>query len=428
MRQEPGVMFINSTARYKKAMLILICLLGIALIGCSPTNKTNEDARSNIPVQETIEALPPQSNNTEEKDIEIVEKVNNGTDAEMKLPKFEPRNLIEFEKKPIQMLMEQAESFAYPDEPFVPLLLLDNHLLLGELTRNDETAIEALSLTTGEYFDLVILEKTDEMRYTNLIAGNSQYVLYTQYLPNQGKLTYYLYNFTSRSTHEIHHVDDVPNLHYNSATFSDDDLFFMSYCGNDEPYNIFHYEISEKKLTTIENKHSLYPVSIGDELFYLRVDYQNHITKLVQESGNVRTIWFQERGNDLYLSGLVSNNRILVLTRTNKEKAELFVFDPNKKQMEYRFETTPTGSISIGHQMITWGSAPTLPGRARLQYHVFDLENNIFYENNGGSVFLNNDSIVWIEYLKDEQDIMKGEVFRNENSIIRFLDLGGHGE
>lgn len=386
--------------------------------------KNGAETPSNTTVPESAEVFLPELNNQDKNNIEVVEKPNSDTNIELQLPGFKSRKLTDLEKQPIQTIMEQAKSFTYPDEPFVPLLLLDNQLLLGELTRNDGAVIAALNLTTGEYFDLIVLEKSDETRFTKLVAGNSQYLLYAHYWVNQEKLTYYLYDFASSSIQKIHHVNDVPNLHYSSAVFLNNDLFFMSFHGKSEPYNIFHYDINSQRLTTISNKHAIFPVTIGNDLFYLRVDYQNHITKIIQKTGESNTVWLQEQGRDLFLSGLASNNQISVLTRTNNDKVELFTFDPDNRQVQYLFDTLAVENLVVGPQMISWTGAQTVPNRTRLQYHLFDYQNDIFYENNGGSVFLNNDSLVWIEYLKEEKDIMKGEVFRNENSRIRYLDLG----
>lgn len=72
---------------------------------------------------------------------------------------------------------------------------------------------------------------------------------------------------------------------------------------------------------------------------------------------------------------------------------------------------------------MTWIGSKIIPDRSRLQTYLYNVKEDIHYLFDGGGIFLSSAGISWIEYLKPEQEIMKGEIYKQGNSKLGYLDF-----
>ena len=57
-----------------------------------------------------------------------------------------------------------------------------------------------------------------------------------------------------------------------------------------------------------------------------------------------------------------------------------------------------------------------------LNNYLWDLRHRIHYLYDHGPILLSDKGILWIQFKKKDSEIPKGEIYRNENSVMRYQE------
>lgn len=60
--------------------------------------------------------------------------------------------------------------------------------------------------------------------------------------------------------------------------------------------------------------------------------------------------------------------------------------------------------------------------RVKSQYYLWDLRHQIHYLYDHGPILLSDKGILWIQFKKKDSEIPKGEIYRNEYSVMRYQE------
>ncbi len=120
----------------------------------------------------------------------------------------------------------------------------------------------------------------------------------------------------------------------------------------------------------------------------------------------------------MYINDLYKQNSNLYLQTLSNEKAIMYQVDLQNKKLIPLIESNSFDLFRMNDQYMTWSAKSTSTNRVRKQYYLYDYVNNIHYDNLGGYIPLGSKKIIWTKYLNNDEDIPKGEVNTNENTII----------
>lgn len=195
---------------------------------------------------------------------------------------------------------------------------------------------------------------------------------------------------------------------------------FNFYNPENEKYTNQFYSFQDEDFTTIENDNCGFPIECNGLWYYTKIDNQNLVTQLIEFdlSNQNKTILYETKNGDNYISGLYSNGTEILITINKGNSICLGQVDLEKRQIEYLLESDWIESVQVNEDYISWLGSNTLSDRIRPQYYLYDIEKEILYQNDGGAIFLADDSMVWVEYKKKDSEIKKGEIYQNKNTDI----------
>lgn len=75
----------------------------------------------------------------------------------------------------------------------------------------------------------------------------------------------------------------------------------------------------------------------------------------------------------------------------------------------------------MNHQYVTWSTAPENQQRTKTKIHFIDLVSGIDYDYEDSLLFLSDNGIAWVSFVKDMNQIPKGETFKQGNSEIHYM-------
>lgn len=306
---------------------------------------------------------------------------------------------------------------------FTPTRLTDNELVLGEaydLGQENDKYLASYDLKTEKLTKLKDLNKTSDLMTVGIYYADSDYLFFEEYDNANQSSYYYLWDFKAKAARLIHQTDDTPPIHYTQATRKDEVLYLNLYASS-AIYQTYQYDIDNQQLTLIEEGNSSSPTIYNNQLYYITIDNQSLETAIVSkdlpslETGQV----YQTSGSSTYLTGLFSNGHQALYLQQEAYKTSLYRSDL-KGQAEVIYSADWIESLDYQGGFVSFVGDRRSKERVRSQYYLLDIDKNINYLYDDGPILLSQVGIFWIDFKKDEQAIEKGQVYTNENSVMRF--------
>ncbi|MBF0580310.1 hypothetical protein IM774_11135 [Erysipelotrichaceae bacterium RD49] len=335
-----------------------------------------------------------------------------------------PPSTSDYDQAPISSLFIDSKRYEYPHNTnFIPTYLSENNILYGEGDESsDRTALflAAYDLNSGEFKKIADIKSKSEQTSIGIISANKDLIIYEESDQSNNISRYYLYDLKNNSTKEIYLITNIPALHYTQAVISTNGIMFNFYNPDNAFYTNQFYSFQDGDFTTIENDNCGFPIECNGLWYYIKIDNQNLVTQLIEFDLTTqnKTILYETKDGNNYISGLYSNGTEIFITVNKENNICLGQVDLEKHQIEYLLESDWIESIQVNEDYISWLGSNTLSDRIRPQYYLYDIEKGILYQNDGGTIFLANDSMVWVEYKKKDSEIKKGEIYQNKNTDL----------
>lgn len=320
----------------------------------------------------------------------------------------------------------------FDDLYFTPKILSDNGILYGQADAGwnitqpmsddvqREIYLAYYDMNQGEFKIIKSMQNESMLAMIKVILVTDDLLIFEEYEQDKDA-KYFIYDFKNETIEELYHTTNTPP-HYTMSSASDEGIMLGWYDDKIKGYSISFYSYDTKKLETIEESNSGYPVYFKGNWYYLLVDNDQLVTQLIQYDRNskTKTVLYETVGLEDHMFGLYGDENNLLLVIENDPIEKIFKVDVEKKQLIYYFEDEWIETINIKNGKMTWLGSKTIESRSRPQYYLFDLNKEINYESNDGSLFLSNNGIVWVDLKKPDQEIEKGRVFYNDNSQLSY--------
>lgn len=334
-------------------------------------------------------------------------------------------DIAKYQQKSIADIFNRSKEYAYPDNiDFVPTYLSDDDKLYGEADLSgsrSQLVVAEYDLETDRFRILTSFSGHSKFGSIAIISASKKYVLYEEIDQNEHISRYFLLNLYSGKCDQILEIKNIPSIHYSQAIIVNDGIMINHSLDGMKYINSF-YSFSDKTLFAVEDRNCGFPVFYKNKWYYIVIDSKNKNTSLVMlDINNKRkSILFSRSSETTYISGLYSEDNNLYLTIVEDGVTSLFRIDLMSKTLIPLFKSEWVESVKISHGFMSWLGSSMIKNRVRPEYFIFDLRNNVLYQNEGGPVFLSDSGIVWIRYKKDDDEIRKGQLYKNENTSIVF--------
>ncbi len=335
-----------------------------------------------------------------------------------------PPSTLDYGQVPISDLFVDSKRYEYPyDTRFIPTYLSENNVLYGEGdASSDRTALFLASydLNDGEFKKIADMNSQSEQASIGIISADKDLVIYEESDQSNNTSRYYLYDLKNNSVKEIYSIANIPALHYTQAVISSNGIMFNFYNPENGFYTNQFYSFQDENFTVVENDNCGFPIECNGLWYYLKIDNQNLVTQLIELDLSTRnkTVLYETNNGDNYISGLYSNGTEMFITVNKGNEIYLGRVDLENCQIEYLIESDWIESVQVNEDYISWLGSNTLSDRVRPQYYLYDINKGVLYQNDGGPIFLADNSMVWVEYKKKDSEINKGEIYQNENTDL----------
>ena len=115
---------------------------------------------------------------------------------------------------------------------------------------------------------------------------------------------------------------------------------------------------------------------------------------------------------------MTNGHNLLYLVANNKDAS--FTFE-NKNHKKI-FSTSQAETSIYRNIYFTYMGERRSEERVKSQYYLWDLRHRIHYLYDHGPILLSDKGILWIQFKKKDSEIPKGEIYRNENSAMRYQE------
>lgn len=194
------------------------------------------------------------------------------------------------------------------------------------------------------------------------------------------------------------------------------------YSGN--IYQTYCDSISNKEMSLFESRNSANPVAVDDKIYYITIDNEKLRTSLMCfDSGNntYQTLDETTQGSKYY-SGLYTNGKDVIVSKNISGETQLSMMDDNKVETSF-FSSNWIETLEYQDNYISYIGEKRDEERIKPQYYLMDIENKIDYIYDDGIILLSERGILWVDFKKEKSKIEKGQVFTNDNSIMKFYQF-----
>lgn len=392
--------------------LIVLSILVFSAIGCQHNQNTQFTERID-------EAL---AFNYDEESLVTI----NDTNAYFELKMDTTKTVHDFESIKTDELLSNSESYMFPKEfEFKPNGLNDNGILFGEAVRLSDSSdryLASFDLVANDFKLLKNVENKENYIVIGIVNVSNDYVIFQEYDYTLATAYYYLYDLNHETVKEFYRIENLNALHYNTAFFSKDFILLNLADPETLTYQSMYYSVQDGKIVKFEQESSKAPIFYKGICYYIRIDNENAKTQLVAFDfvKNTKEVLYETTDNDVFMTGLYTNNEQLYMLLYNKDVYQFYEVDIDKRTLSYYFEGNWIESVNFKNNYLTWLGDSYTEGRNRSQYYLFDVKQNINYLHEQASIRLSTTGIAWVQYLRPENEIGKGQTFINGNSEIRY--------
>lgn len=324
--------------------------------------------------------------------------------------------------KNIEDLFKETPAYLYPENMEFTGTCLNNGKFYGEYrTQDGRFGLSFLDLESGQYHLINEFDGAGDMATIIIADKSDKYLFFEKYENEVSEI--YLYDIEKNTIRLIMTYYNIPSLHYLYGSIYEDMILFNFYNVEQGVYHTYQYSILEDNITLVEPKNSGYPVYVNGDWYYLSIDNQNLKVQLIKYNSvsQEKVSIYETNGDKEYLMNLKTNGNELLFTLTSGSYYSFYLMNTDTLERTYLFHAQDITNLAVSGQYITWIGKASDPNRVRRQYYLYNLNEGVNYNNLEGEVYLDKTGIIWIDYLKEDNAIPKGEVHTNENTTIRYL-------
>lgn len=372
----------------KTYSLFLICIVILLLTGCS--NRNNESSASNSDEMKT----------------------NQISDA------------TAFKVVASEELLKSSIKMSYPDGVyFTPTYLTDDSLVIGEaydMNNQSENYLAALNIKDRSFKKIKYVEKTSEIVTIIVNYADKDYIVFEEFDQVNQKSIYFIFNLHEGDYKIIHSILNINPIHYTQVTRQGNKLYMNMFYKSDI-YRTYSFDLLSGNMKVIEKENSSHPIYFNGNVYYILIDNSHQVTKIIRynEHDELKEAVKELLRKDNFYNGLFSNDKNVIIS---EYKLGINYLSLGNIETERQFFSSNwIETLNYKGNYITFLGDRIDKDRVRPQYYLFDIEKMINYSYDDGIILLSNTGIFWVDFLKDEKEIEKGQIFTNDNSVMRYL-------
>lgn len=351
--------------------------------------------------------------------------LQNESQSYMNITPVKENKYEEFSKKSIDSLLNNSVVISYPNDTyFVPTYLDNEHRLIGQTSTNDENVFLTIhNLSTLEFKKIKKADGTKGYTSIRVIYSDKDYLMFEELDQKLQKSNLMIYRYKNGETFNITTICDIPPISYSQATKMEDGLILNLYNSETKMYSNYIYTFSNNSLKIIEDENCGFPIYQNKKIFYVLIDNQNSITKLVEYNvkNGKKEILYETKGQESYISGMYCDGNEIYMTLHSEMKEDWYFVDLETELLKYEFTTDLIESVQFKNGYLSWVGSPKIENRIRLEYFLCNSNHEVTYINDNGMILLSDNGLVCITYKKQDVEIPKGEMYLDENTYISFF-------
>lgn len=306
------------------------------------------------------------------------------------------------------------------DVYFSPTYLSDNEEIIGEgkNIKTKEKFLFSIDIKNQQIKKLIKMSKSSEFTsfIIHFVYGDN--IIFEEFDQLNQTATYFDLNMKTNKIKQIYYIDHVTPIHYTQLSKNNDKIIFNLYDSRSGVYKMYMYHTKTNKMKMIEERNSSHPVFINQELYYIVIDNENSITKIIKNDlkGSLKEIDSLESKEKFFFGIYADNNTAIKLVY---DQDIIKVLDLYKNIPLYK--STWMETINYKNGYISFLGDKLNQSRVKPQYFLIDTKNKINYKDEDGMILMSKSGVLWIKFKKPEGKIEKGKVFSDENSVMRYF-------
>ncbi|MEY8462566.1 hypothetical protein [Streptococcus merionis] len=332
---------------------------------------------------------------------------------------------LEIQQIPADDLLGASDTLSYPQNySFIPTFLGDDGVAYGysEDQKSLSISLIALDTSSNKYTNLYSVNKESAPITLGVYYADSDFVLINEYHYASSESKYLVLEKETGQARKILSFENVPPLHLTEADRYAD-AFYINTSDSSGNYLIYEYHLTTGSVEIIESENSGFPTIYKDDLFYIQFDNLNTKSKLLKYSikAKEKVVIATTTQKEEFFNGLYSNGEEFILFRQVGDSIEVERGDIDHLTPFIKVNSAELPVYSR-HYFSFIGTPKDGDGR-RMRSQLYDVEKNIEYMYDDSVLYLSQSGILWVEYLKAESEIETGQIFKKENSVIRYFSF-----
>lgn len=327
---------------------------------------------------------------------------------------FETKDADDFLENSIALLQDEYRSFT-------PLKINQNGYVFGESQSFEGTiALTMLNIETNEFTDIHIAK--DEGTSMGVGCASDKYVIYKVINQFESYIGYYCLNLETMETDLIYEITDF-NLVADETAVIYQDKAFLTLIEYDKikgtyEYPLLEYDMKTKELSVLKDGTNGYPVIIKDKMYYIDIDNAALTTRLIQHDLNTKDEKVLAEGNDKdgYFTKLDVNENDLLIEIMQDHYSSIYKMNWDKQILTPYITLNDMKEWNCSSGYLVWIGTSMDKERMRPQYYFMDMQSNVVYHYNDSLIYFSDDGVLWNEFLTNESEIPKGQIFQQGNS------------
>ena len=323
-------------------------------------------------------------------------------------------------------LLESSIKISYPEGVyFTPTYLTDDSLVIGEaydVNNQSENYLAVLNIKDRSFKKIKYVDKTSEIVTIIINYADKDCIIFEEFDQVNQKSIYFNFNLHKNDYKIIHSISNINPIHYTQVTRQGNKLYMNMFYKSDI-YRTYSFDLLSGNLNLIEKENSSHPIYFNGNIYYILIDNSHQITKIIRynEHDEIKEEVKELSGKDNFYNGLFSNDKNVIMSKYKSGINYLYL--GNIETERQFFSSNWIETLDYKGNYITFLGDKIDEDRVRPQYYLFNLEKMINYKYDDGIILLSNTGIFWVDFLKDEKEIEKGQIFTNDNSVMRYLAL-----
>ena len=312
----------------------------------------------------------------------------------------------------------------YPD--FIPQVLSEDRKLYGSV---DHVGILEIDLKTNQH-QLVHEMRDATVSHQWVRAVDKNWVFFEEFNDSKETANFYLLNRTTGEITTVKMDEKMPMIHHITAFFTEDSKLVFNIVKDskkDTSLNTLHLLDPTTSKEQVIDQNTFSPILFDEKLYYIRYDTTENHSEVVQydrKSGEKQVTLTHQSATEHLNQLLTDKHELYVSLGTDLKSGTIYHVNQAEKKYDWVYGYTSTGFIQQNHLgFISFSATDTESGRYKTPYCLIDLQHQHEFDYDGSMVFLSEKGMAWVAFKKDTKDIAKGETFRNENSVIHYVEF-----